>query len=266
MIQRDDVNEILQKLYFITGADAFFDPPLMKIAAADDPFFLKFKEVIGEYHWTPEEIVPGAKSVICYFLPARLDARESNRRENEFPSLLWARVRSYGELANEQMRYQLCRNLEGRGYAAVAPHLLQMKQGLDMAAMGFSSHWSERHASFVAGLGTFGLSASLISERGSAGRYGSVVTTLELPPDVRPYGDDPFAWCNRCGACIRRCPANAIGKEIADRDKPACAMYAYKKVEENRLERYGWDTLTLGCGLCQTGVPCEDKIPRSRQD
>ena len=264
MMQYNEINEILQKLYFVTGADAFFDPPVMKVAAADDPFFQKFKTVIGPHHWTPDEVVPGAKSVINWVLPIRKDARETNAREKEFPSLLWARVRSYGELANEQMRHQLCRHLENRGYAAVAPHLLQSKQGLDIAALGYSSHWSERHAAFVSGLGTFGLSAGLISEHGVAVRYGSVVTALELPPDERPYGDDPFAWCSRCGACIRRCPVNAIGKEIADRDKPACAQYAYHKINADRLARYGWDGLALGCGLCQTAVPCEHRVPAKR--
>ncbi len=260
-MDRAQIESIVEKLYFITDAREFFEPPHIKVADAADPFFQKFKTVIGEFHWTPREVVPDAQSVICWFMPAQVNAREDNRRETARPAVSWARVRSYGELANDQMRHQLCRHLEEAGYQAVAPQLLQVKQGFDAYANGYASRWSERHASFVAGLGTFSLSAGLITERGVAGRFGTVVTSLKLTPDIRPYGDDPFAWCNRCGACIRRCPAHAIGKEISDRDKKACATYIDKNVDPKRLEQYGWADLNLGCGLCQTAVPCEFKIP-----
>ena len=119
----------------------------------------------------------------------------------------------------------------------------------------------DKLGAFVAGAGTFGLSAGLITEHGVAIRLGSVVTTLELPADPRPYGDDPFAWCTRCGACIRRCPAHAIGPEFKDRDKPACARYAVEHVAKDREKTYGWLDRALGCALCQTGVPCEFHRP-----
>ncbi len=260
MLDRAKIEEIVRTLYFATGAELFFEPPEVGVADAADPFFQRFKTIIGDFHWTPEEVVPGARSVICWALPIQKDARETNRPETARPSVLWARSRSYGELANEEMRTQLCRHLEAAGYAAAAPHLVQMKKGLKVFEE-YTSCFSERHASFVAGLGTFGLSAGLIGRRGVAARYGVVVTTLELPPDKRAYGDDPFAWCSRCGACIRRCPAGAIGKEIADRDKKGCADYQLAHVVPNRLQNYGWETWNLGCGLCQTAVPCEHQIP-----
>ena len=157
-----------------------------------------------------------------------------------------------------QKAYRL---LEEEGYHAAAPHLEQLKRGFDIVKMNFTSHWSERHVAFVAGLGTFGLSAGLITERGIAMRVGSVVTDLELPPTPRSYGDDPFAWCTRCGACERRCPAHAIGKTNAERDKPRCAAYIVNHVSPDRGSRYGWYDLALGCGLCQTAVPCEFHRP-----
>ena len=161
------------------------------------------------------------------------------------------------------MRSQLAGLLTEAGYPAVAPHLEQREiypaPGWDVKH--FTSSWSERHVAFVAGAGTFGLSAGLITEHGVAIRLGSVVTTLELPADPRPYGDDPFAWCTRCGACIRRCPGHAIGKEFADRDKPGCAHYCVTHVAPDRAEHYGWLNRALGCALCQTAVPCEFHRP-----
>lgn len=74
------------------------------------------------------------------------------------------------------------------------------------------SNWSERHIAFVAGLGTFGLSKSLITKRGCAGRYGSVITSLPFKSIRREY-DGVYDYCSMCGECIARCPSGAITKE-----------------------------------------------------
>lgn len=268
-MERAQIETTIQNLYRRTGAAEFFEEPTVRVASAEDPFFQKFKSVIGPFHWTPQEVLQRkfpeatAKSVIVWVLPVCRKARETNRDETERPSVEWAAVRSFGEILNEEMRSQLAALLTEAGYPAVAPHLEQREiypaPGWDVKH--FTSSWSERHVAFVAGAGTFGLSAGLITEHGVAIRLGSVVTTLELPADPRPYGDDPFAWCTRCGACIRRCPGHAIGKEFADRDKPGCAHYCVTHVAPDRAEHYGWLNRALGCALCQTAVPCEFHRP-----
>lgn len=268
-MNRTEIETMVKHLYRRTGADRFFEEPSVHVAAAADDFFLKFKEIIGPFHWTPDEALKRkfpeaeAKSVIVWVLPVNRDARETNRAERLRPSVEWAAVRSFGELLNEEMCSQTAKRLIKAGFLAVAPHLEQREiypaPGWDVK--NFTSSWSERHAAFVAGAGTFGLSASLITEHGTAMRLGSVATALELAPDARPYGDDPFAWCTRCGACIRRCPAHAVGREFADRDKPACATYAMREISRDREHVYGWTERALGCALCQTAVPCEFRRP-----
>lgn len=261
------VGRHLERLYHASGAECYFEKPFFAVASAEDPWFEKFKTVIGEFHWTPQEALALtargalAKSVIVWILPVKAETRAENAKETVRPAVSWAAMRSFGEQTNENIRRQFCRLLEEEGYHAAAPHLEQLKRGFDIVKMNFTSHWSERHVAFVAGLGTFGLSAGLITERGIAMRVGSVVTDLELPPTPRPYGDDPFAWCTRCGACARRCPAHAIGKTNAERDKPRCAAYIVNHVSPDRGSRYGWYDLALGCGLCQTAVPCEFHRP-----
>lgn len=263
-VTREIINQQLQRLHYATGANEFFTSPILRVASATDPLFTQFKTVIGSFHWTPAEalalVSPGstARSVLTWCLPKTLSTRESNRCESVRPSLDWARARSFGELANENIGRQLCLFLQAHGYAAVAPHL---ESDYQLAVTRLASNWSERHAAFVAGHGTFGLSASLITEHGTAHRLGSVVTDLALEADPRPYGDDPFAWCTRCGACQTRCPAGAIGPGPLDRDKEKCRDYAVHHIIPNRLENYGWAALSLGCGLCQTKVPCEYQRP-----
>lgn len=262
-----NLQEAVKALWEDTGANEFFAEPLTGVADAADPLFAKLKAQIGDYYWTPAEAFAAAglqgapRSVIAWVLPQRPEVRAANRAEKERPAKAWARVRSFGELANEEMRRQMALWAQAQGAQALAPHLLQVAQGWKMQELGWSSHWSERHTAFVAGLGTFGLSAGLITEAGIAVRIGSVVTSLPLAPTPRPYGDDPLGWCLRCGACARRCPAHAIGATLEARDKNACANYIMTKVEPLRASVYGWGQRALGCGLCQTGVPCEFARP-----
>lgn len=266
-LNAEQITAMVKRLYLAAGGDSYYDEPLVSFASADDEWYRKYKTLIGPFHWTPLEALhfdnpeATAKSVIVWILPVKESIRKANRAENWIPAVSWAAMRSFGELVNENMRKQLCLLLKKSGYSAIAPHLEQVRQGYDIVKMNFSSHWSERHTAFVAGLGTFGLSAGLITEKGVAMRVGSVVTDLELPPAKRPYGDDPFAWCTKCGACARRCPGHAIGKTIEERDKPKCGAYVVANVNPEREKRYGWLDLNLGCGLCQTGVPCEFKRP-----
>lgn len=261
---KEDIRKQLCRLHYAVGANEFFDEPTVRFAAAADPWFERFHEVIGPFHWTPQEaltrVAPNAtaRTVISWCMPKTRTARESNRHERQRPSLDWARARSYGEVANEAMRKQFCRYLEEMGCVAMAPH---SHMSYPDAVKRLASNWSERHVAFVAGMGTFGLSAGLITERGIAHRLGSVVTDLALEPDPRPYGDAPFAWCSKCGACARRCPAHAIGPDFLDRDKGKCLKYAIEHISPGRLEHYGWMDLPIGCGLCQTAVPCEFQRP-----
>lgn len=250
---------------------AMFDPPIVAVAAADDPWFQKLKTVIGPFHWTPQEALhlaaPGAtaRSVISWALPICQAARVANRQENALPSREWVYVRAFGEPFVTRLRLGIAERLHGMGFAAVAPHELPENRIERREGVGFSSNWSERHTAFVAGLGTFGISGGLITRRGIAHRLGSVVTDAEILPTPRPYGDDAFAWClktsrDTCGECIRRCPAASVGESVAERDKEACVAYTRDTVRTLGRERYDFEPVK-GCGLCQTGVPCEYRNP-----
>jgi epoxyqueuosine reductase QueG len=248
-----------------------YDPPMIAVAAADDPWFWRFKQVIGEFYWTPQEVLSlaastaRAVSVVCWCLPISSVARTSNRREKQLPGRGWSYVRTFGEELNNRLRSGMEQRFRALGFAAVAPALLSQNTIAVRPPVGLSSCWSERHTAFVAGLGTFGLSGGLITSRGIAHRLGSLVTDAEFAPNARPYGDDPFAWCLRlkhglCGTCIQRCPVNSIGQDLATRDKIVCQSYYKDYVTTQRAEVFRWSG-HYGCGLCQTGVPCEDRIP-----
>ena len=144
---------------------------------------------------------------------------------------------------------------------AVAPLLSGLWRPVKDSQAGLASTWSERHAAYAAGLGTFSLSDGFISERGIAHRCGSVVTDVVIAPTARTCAD-PWSNClflrdGSCGVCIRRCPAEAISPKGHDKEK--CRAYVYGELRKIAGEKYG--IMENGCGLCQTAVPCESCVP-----
>lgn len=247
----------------------YFDAPLLGFAAADDPLFQEFKAAIGPFYTSPRELLEtefGASdwqggTVISWVLPINEEVRSSNRPEKEFPSRLWAHTRNFGDLFNRQLGKEIARFLLDAGYRALAPQLSAGWKKLDEPGKGPTSNWSERHAAYAAGLGTFSLNDGLITERGIAHRCGSVVTDLILPPTERHYRSHTenctFYREGKCGACIARCPVGALS--VAGHDKIKCQGYTYGTVFERVGDAFG--VQITGCGLCQTKVPCESKIP-----
>lgn len=271
----DEIRRFVQESFtnrFPDGDAPFFDEPLVGFAAASDPLFVEYRRIIGSFHRTPDEVMadawgPEARalSVISWVLPITRTTRESNRVETRLPSVAWARTRNFGEQCNAALRRHLVGWLGERGYRAVAPQLAATWQEYPETPVGIASSWSERHAAYAAGLGTFSLNDALITPKGIAHRLGSVVTDLSLASSPRLYPDYRHNCLyyreNSCGLCIGRCPVGALSAE--GHDKNICRDYVYRTVVEAVAERFG--VAAAGCGLCQTGVPCEGGVPAGRR-
>lgn len=250
---------------FPDRGEAYFDEPLVGFASAQDPLFTDYRRIIGAFHQLPEEILPDSKTVIVWVLPVNRATRESNRRETRWPSREWALTRHHGESFNMALRRHMVAWLQARGHRAVAPQLAPQWRQLDDAVVGIASSWSERHAAYAAGLGTFSLNDGLITARGIAHRLGSLITDVHLPATLRTASDyrhHCLWYCEgTCGVCIDRCPVAAIS--ATGHDKTRCRDYVYGAVPAAVAERFG--VTQTGCGLCQTRVPCETMIPAGRR-
>jgi len=261
------------RLQLIDGSP-IWEEPLVGFADGEDPLFYDYRQIIGPFHLTPREVLEqslatapdGVKkdiheiSIICWALPVAKRTRASNARRDNWPSLRWSHTRQYGEAFNQSLRRQVVSFLNGKGYLAVAPLLSPLWRIVTDQPGGLTSTWSERHALYAAGMGTFSLSDGFITVRGIAHRCGSVVVNRKLPPTPRRYrshtANCPFFTDKSCGVCIDRCPAGAI--TAGGHDKVLCYSYGHRHIahlkEWYRVESFG-------CGLCQTGVPCESRIP-----
>ena len=239
----------------------FFDAPLVGTAAADDPIFLEFQNnpaIIGPAFMVPEQWLPGAKSVISFFLPFTEDFRNSNTDFLTDPSHAWCHGRKEGQAFLIEACEDIAKWLRDAGYEAVIPAVEpKCKSDCDPERIGLGqpmcvNSWSERHVAFAAGLGTFGLAKHIITKKGVCGRLGSIITTAPLEVTPRPY-TEPYEYCTFCGACARRCPAKAISVEKGV-DMLACNA----RMAEIRAK----NTPKHGCGLCQLKLPCSTKIPK----
>jgi epoxyqueuosine reductase len=266
---RESPSNVMEK-----SGGPFFDEPLVGFAAGDDPIFEQYKSIIGTQHLTPGEALelhaqakgdalkPGNTSVVSFIMPIAKATRAKQRHETRVGCLEWNLTRWTGQEFVAKLSRDLVSMLEGLGYAATAPDLEKYHK-VDMKS--FSSNWSQRHIAFAAGLGTFGLTDAFINPRGMAMRCGSVVTNAPLRATNRTfkdhYGACLFYQGKQCGKCIERCPAGAITAKGHDKQK--CSDYLNKGKDIVKEEgREGYIGHYAGCGLCQTGVPCETGIPK----
>ena len=234
-----------------------YDAPLFGVADVNDPLFgeLTKEGVVGECFDLPHKWIDNPVSVLSFFLPFTEAVRVSNRK-GTVPSDEWL----HGRVEGQQMMNKLGEYVKQ----------LLIDEGFDTAfpttdprfhyVTRYCSNWSERHVAYIAGLGTLSLSKGIITEKGMAGRLGSVITTAKLPVTARKYSS-PFEYCIMCGACQRQCPMNAIDTSKGvekGKNHEICSPYVsvkYPGKAPNNIERYG-------CGKCQVGVPCENGIPK----
>jgi epoxyqueuosine reductase len=192
----------------------------------------------------PQSIFPEARSVIVIGLPISLPVLETS------PSIYYRELYNTVNSLLDQYTYRLANFLTDRGY----PSVFVPRNGYGSIRVLLEipiAFFSHRHAALLAGLGTFGINNMILTpEYGPRVRFGSILSTADLPPD--PLLE--IQLCIRCMHCVEMCPSNALDKESYPKgltDKKACSSYS---AELN--ERY-----ISPCGICIKVCPIgEDRI------
>jgi len=271
----NEVYDSLEKNNFATlnrPEAPMWQRPLIGIAAGDDPYYDFLKEHIGPFHWSPVEAFqlkyPGPVSketlrAISMVFPQTMETKQAQSKEKLCPSREWIVSRGEWEPLMKEFSGKLVQRLESMGIRSVSIDLQPEFSTVRSEKLGIASKWSHRHSAYLAGLGTFGLSEGLITEKGKAVRITTLIIEAPLKPTIRPYSNHN-EWClfykdGSCGACMKRCPVNAITAE--GHDKETCDVYEEvfaKKYWPEDIERGDY---ILGCGLCQAGIPCQNIRP-----
>lgn len=247
-----------------------WDEPIVGFASASDSLFSHYKKLIGSFYWSPAEVMKlkygedfnnEDLSIVVWILPQTELTLADQRQEKELPSSRWVHSRHYGEFFNEFLRAEAEKAFEAKGIKASAAAIRKEFAYQNSDNFGLASNWSERHTAYAAGLGTFGLSDGFITEKGKAVRIGSVVVNSKIEPDIRTaktHLDNCLYYARgTCGACIKRCPTDAITNE--GHDKQRCHDYIRNTVVPYAEELLG--ARQTPCGLCQAKIPCERRNP-----
>lgn len=272
------INEIFNKLetnnLAIIGEPDIcaWDKPIIGIASGDDEYFEDLKEHIGEFHLLPSEVFSlkfkdyseaSKLRVISLAFPHSEAVLTEHSRQSKFPDKRWAAARGNWEKVVKEFAIKFEDELNAKGIRTVSIDIRPELKLETNGKLGKAATWSHRHAAFAAGLGTFGLSDGFITEKGMAVRFMSFVVEADLDPTEKDY-EGLYDWClyfrsGICGSCIRRCPKRAITEKGHDKEK--CFEYTKKCYEKLSEEIDTTDMTEVGCGLCQTKVPCMNKRP-----
>lgn len=267
--------ESLERNHFTTLGrpdHVMWDAPFFGVSKGDDPYYNFLKQHIGSFHWSPLEAFrlkyPGESDasqlrVISVCFPQTMESKETQSKETVCPSREWIVTRGEWEPLIREFSEKLTKTLEELGVRCASIELLPGLMVHQDGNFGLSSTWSHRHAAYISGLGTFGLSDGLITEKGKAVRFTTLILETPLGVQERPYKDH-HEWClyfrnGSCGVCMHRCPIQAITER--GHDKTACADYEDVFSTQYWPEDIDRSNYILGCGLCQAGIPCQNGRP-----
>jgi len=210
----------------------------------------------------PEELLPGARSVVVFLAPYR--PLPGGRIAH------YARYQDYHNVLHKRLRWVWRAFLQHTGMTARARFFVD------------SGPLLERDYATLAGLGFIGKNTMLIHPQwGSYTLLGAILTDLELPFSSRPrwwrvnrkawagLSADPveaperlFSLCGSCTRCLDACPTGAF-RAPGVLDARRCISYQTIEnrqgliPEELRSRMAGY---AFGCDICQDVCPWNQKI------
>jgi epoxyqueuosine reductase len=227
------------------GPSGRWREPLVGFAVADDPGFERLRKTVDPSHALPSDILQGARSVVCFFLPFDEETVRANAVDRTEVARAWATAYVETNAFIGAIADMLTRELSGMGFRAAAEPATGR---FDRERL--TSTWSHKSAAVIAGLGTLGVHRMLITDSGCAGRIGSLVTDAELAVDG-PRGREHCLHRagGDCLECVRRCPVGALRVD-GSLDKQGCWSRCQRVAE-------GFRDVGLAevCGKCAQG-PC----------
>ena len=165
------IGDLVRQAVATAGTATEYREPLLGFARAADPRFRDLRATVSPIHLMPEDLVPGARTVVSFFLPFAPWVVEANVLEREGVAREWAVAYVETNALIGRIAAQVVDALTERGIAAGT---VPATHNFDEETL--HSGWSHKSVAVIAGLGSFGLHQMVI-----------------------------------CLECVARCPASALG-------------------------------------------------------
>jgi len=223
-----------------------FRTPIIAYSSASDERYLDLKEIIGDWHLNPAQLLPDVKSAISYFVPFTKEVVYEPKNIKD-GSPLWAEayevINDYFNHINDALSVYIL----SQGFSAKTIPATHTYDPKDMKCM-----WSHRSAAAISEMGTFGLNRLLITEKGSGGRFCTVLTSALL----EPKHDSAKAKCRglidgSCGLCHKICPVGALSPDGIDMFACNRELLKNRDIFRERTALYETDI----CGKCISICP-----------
>ena len=237
-----ELTQLVEKLAADSKSE-LFRRPIVGISNSDNPLYEDLKDIVGPEHVHPRDLLPEAKSVISFFIPFS-DIVVKTNRVDSLPSKEYARSYVDANILINQISHNLVKLLNDKGFKAAtikATHTYEPET--------LKSAWSHRSAAYIGNMGQFGVNRMLITSEGSAGRFGTVITSAEIPLALEESHEYCLYYKNAsCKKCIDVCPVGAL--DIDSFDKFKCNSRLLENME--KLKDIGECDV---CGKCLTICP-----------
>ena len=222
--------------------------PLMGFALAENPRFRELQRIVESTHFLPEDMLPGARTVVSFFLPFAAWVVEANAQERHKVAREWPVAYLETNALIGRITSRLIETLASHGVRAAAAPATHNYDPKDLIC-----RWSHKSVAVITGLGSFGLHRMVITDSGCAGRFGSLVIDVDLHFTSPPVKERCLYFHDRsCWECITRCPVKALNMDGAI-DKQRCnhrLLGLAKLVKDLDSEE-----VADACGKCAIG-PC----------
>lgn len=161
------------------GRQTRFKEPLIGFANTSEPVFDMYYD--NSFCKHPRKVYNPARAIIVYFLPYEDDIVESNRQGSE-PSAKWVQAYHDSTWALMKVNASITEELNRFGRLAAICNTPN-----DWNEKKCGPEWNFKIAANVAGMGDFGPAGCIMTEAGPAGRFGAILTDVNLAPE-RDFG------------------------------------------------------------------------------
>ena len=241
-----EIQKIIEAKFAELNRPDLIRTPIVAFSSAHDPKFAALKEIIGPWHQLPTDFLPEAESVISYFIPFTREVALGPKNEPDgcpVWSEAYITINQHFHVVNQAVQDYL----ESQGYKAA-----QIRPPKAYDPETFHAVWSHRSAAVIANLATLGANNLAITEKGSGGRFCSLITSARLEPRQDPPKKQcPYPVNGACGLCIKACPAGALTE--SGTNKAACQAELNKNPE--RLKKLNAKFIADICGKCLSVCP-----------
>lgn len=214
MTLEERIERLIQEQVASLHRADLFREPLIGFSDASDVDYANLKTIIGPWHKKPTEFLKNAKSVVSMFVPSTKEVAKAPVAASSVKNT-WGEAYLVINSALPSICNAVIQLLESEGFNAIT---IPPTHTYDPKVL--HAAWSHRSAGVISGIGTMGINRMIITKKGSAGRFCSVITSAPLTPSPKETAPRClYLKSGTCKKCLEICAVDALNFNGFDKFK-----------------------------------------------